>query len=353
MCKSIEEMTARLRSLDLKICFDTSFSFIPLKIKLNSETINLKKGQTFLPLIVSSIDQKIDIEFQGYSPHDKQQKIIVDIYDNDTKLDTKILSTFRMNENLYVDNILLKDYNEIFFNGKLTLQFFKKWFECNILNGANLCKDTPLIQWQTLYDDDIKIANLDIFCIGDSFTLGSGVDKQDNWPAILSSKTEADNVNIGSGGLSADGCFLNTKFVLDRFKPKIIICLLPTRLRKIFKFQFLDFHGFVSISIHSNLKMPTIFKDYIEKIKKELLNEQFTKNNWMDSCKNIIEYCHYKNVKCFISTWDESMYQYIPEDVRLPMFPTLNTFVERATDGSHPHAKHYELFVDSILPYIQ
>jgi lysophospholipase L1-like esterase len=346
-------MMARLRSLNLKIRFDTSFSFAPLKIKFNSEIINLQKGKTFSPLIVSSIDQKIDIEFTGYVPEDKHQKIIVDIYDNNTKLDIVALSIFKMEENRYVDNILLKDYNEICFNGKLTLQFFKNWFECNILNGANLCKDATLIQWRTSYADDIKIKNLNIFCIGDSFTVGEFVDKQDNWPAILSLKTDADNVNIGSVGLSADGCFLNTKYVLDTFKPKIIICLLPTRLRKIFKFKFLDFYGFISIGIHTNLKMPTIFKDYIEKIKKELLDDQYTKNNWIDSCKNIIEYCHYKNVKCFISTWDESMYEYIPEDVRLPRFPDLKMFKERATDGSHPHKKHYELFVESILLYIQ
>ena len=353
MCKSIEETMARLRSLDLKICFDTSFLSAPLKIKLNSKIINLQKGKIFLPLIVSSIDQKIDIKFEGYVPEDKHQKIIVDIYDDDIKLDTVALSTFKMEENRYVDNILLKDYNEICFNGKLTLQFFKRWFECNILHGANLCKDTTLIHWLQSYADDVKISNLDIFCIGDSFTVGQGVDKQDNWPAILSLKTDADNVNIGSGGLSADGCLLNTKYVLDTFKPKIIICLLPTRLRKIFKFKFLDFYGFISIGINSNLKMPTIFKRYIEKIKKELLNDQYTKNNWIDSCKNIIKYCHYKNVKCFISTWDESMYEYIPEDVRLPGFPDLKMFKERATDGSHPHKKHYEVFVNSILPYIQ
>jgi hypothetical protein len=350
---------ARLKSLDFEICFDTDFSSAPLSIKLNSEIINLPKGKTYLPLTVSSIDQRIDIEFSGYVPNDKKQKISVDIYYEGTKLDTVSLSTFQMRNNFYVDNVILKDYNEIYFNGILTLEFFRSWFECNILNGANLYKDVykdnTLIYWKDIYEDKkIRATNSNVFCIGDSFTLGQGVSQTDNWPALLTLKTHRPNINLGSGGLSVDGCAINTEYVLNNYDPRTIICLLPTRLRKIYKFTFLDYVGYISIGINSDFKLPKIFKTEIENIQRnEFLDDDITKKLWIISCQNIVNSCKNKNVKCFISTWDKEMYEYIPTDVRLPFFPPLETFSERATDGSHPHKKHYELFVDSIIPYIQ
>jgi hypothetical protein len=303
---------------------------------------------------VSSIDQRLDIEFNGYVPDDKNQKIIVDFYYKDTKLDTVSLSTFEMKQNQYVDNVILKDYNEICFNGLLTLQFFKLWFECNILNGSNLYNDNNiLVRWQYTYNN-IKIKNLDIFCIGDSFTIGSGVAQNDSWPALLTLKTHKHNINLGSGGLSPDGCATNVEYVLNNYNPKTIICLLPTRLRKIYKFTFLDYAGYISIGINSDFKLPELFKTEIENIQRnELLDDNIIKKLWIDSCQNIVKSCKSKNVKCFISTWDKDMYEYIPTDVRLPVFPLLETFSERATDGSHPHKKHYELFVDSIIPYVK
>jgi hypothetical protein len=44
-----------------------------------------------------------------------------------------------MKDNRYAENVVLKKYNTIHFNGILTLQFFKSWFECNILNGSQIC----------------------------------------------------------------------------------------------------------------------------------------------------------------------------------------------------------------------
>ena len=46
------------------------------------------------------------------------------------------------------------------------------------------------------------------------------------------------------------------------------------------------------------------------------------------------------------------MYMHIPTEYRLPIFPHLTSFTERASDTAHPHKKHYELFVKNIKPYI-
>ena len=36
----------------------------------------------------------------------------------------------------------------------------------------------------------------------------------------------------------------------------------------------------------------------------------------------------------------------------LPEFPNLNIFEERADDDFHPHEKHYQYFVDSIVDFL-
>ena len=69
-------------------------------------------------------------------------------------------------------------------------------------------------------------------------------------------------------------------------------------------------------------------------------------------CHKIIELCNDNNVECWISTWSEDLYGHIPNKNKLPVFPNLTTFMERASDGLHPHKKHYELFVKNIKPYI-
>ena len=58
------------------------------------------------------------------------------------------------------------------------------------------------------------------------------------------------------------------------------------------------------------------------------------------------------NLECWLSTWDHDMYMHIPKEYRLPIFPHLTTFTERASDKAHPHKKHYELFVKNIKPYV-
>ena len=62
--------------------------------------------------------------------------------------------------------------------------------------------------------------------------------------------------------------------------------------------------------------------------------------------------CNKHGVECWLSTYDYDMWPHIPTKYRLPLFPNMNTFPERATDNLHPHGKHYELFVKNIKPYI-
>ena len=354
MCKLIEETMEKPKSLDFKICFDTSFSSIPLHIKFYSKTIKLQKGKTFLPLIVSSIDQSIDIEFNGYMPNDKDQNVVVEVYYGEVKLDTTSLCSFQMRENPYVENNILKNYNEICFNGILTLQFFKQWFECNILYGAYINNNRRFLLEQVLdyTDNNLKINKnkkfYDIICVGCSYTYGEGVEEKSTWPFLLGQKLDKSVGNLGVSGMSIHGCLRQTLYSLKNYNSDKIIILLPNFERILYKFKFLNnfaFYNFTSQSIHKTYLYK--FFSYEEQIKRVL-------KNGIRNGKRIINYFNNLNKNIYLTSWDKEVYASIPDGRnKLPKFPYINTFKKRATDGSHPHKKHYELFVESILPYIQ
>lgn len=342
--------------LDVKIVFESHYSKNPIDIIFQSKTITLSEGKNIFDYRITDINQIEEIEFMGFIPSDHAQNVKVRILHKKQTLDTSSLSSFKMYNNLYVKNESLDNYDNIHFNGILKLSFFKEWFECNILQGSNLFKqdDTIFINWQENYKKTI-INQSDIFCIGDSFTLGQGVPKNKNWPSLLSREIDQPLNNLGISGLSIDGCYHNCKFVLKKFKStKKIIFLLPTRYRKLCEFNFMGLNGYLTVTMSNEYNfLPDELYEKIEHYKKnEITNETIVKSNWTSNCKNIAKLCEAKNVECFISTWDLEMYDHIPDSVKLPKFPNLDRFLERADDGLHPHEKHYKFFVEQITPYI-
>jgi len=184
--------------------------------------------------------------------------------------------------------------------------------------------------------------------VGDSFTLGQGVARNETWPSLL----DLNAFNFGSGGLSHDGCVKNVKHILQNSKHvKQIICLLPSATRKLFNFEFLGSYGSIPISLTSEYTLPEEFTNEINDIK-ELIFKGSIDDHWITACTDVIDLCNKHKVECWLSTWDHDMYMHIPTEYRLPVFPPLTTFAERASDGLHPHKKHYELFVKNIKPYI-
>ena len=158
--------------------------------------------------------------------------------------------------------------------------------------------------------------------------------------------------NYGVRGISHDGCLKNIEYVLNTSKKvKQIICLLPCACRKLLKFKFLDSVGFKTITPDNIVDLP---KEYDEQVKeaREFIISGPIEQHWIETCNEIIDLCHKHDVNCWISSWDDDMYEKIPNKHRLPIFPALETFNERGDDGLHPHRKHYELFVKNIKPYI-
>jgi hypothetical protein len=224
----------------------------------------------------------------------------------------------------------------------LDLNFSKHWFKHNILAGANI--DDGYVNW-----DQVNFTDEKVFCVGDSFTYGHGVARNETWPSMLDGKI----CNFGSKGLSHDGCLRNVKYILQNSSSvKQIICLLPSPTRKLFEFDFLGHVCTIPIDIQSvDNKLP---KEYAQDIKsiKDFIVSGNIEEEWIRTCKDIIELCSTNDVDCWLSTWDKSMHNHIPNKNKLPVFPSLDTFEERANDNSHPHRKHYELFVKNINPYI-
>lgn len=326
---------ARLKSLKLRLKFHTSYKTHPIVIKYKGSAVDE------IDLHIDHTEQKEEISFEGFSPDDARQEVSCTLEYDDREVDIQSIASLQMQNNQYVENTVIENCKDVHFNGRLDIIFSTQWFKHNILSGANINKD--YVHW-----DQISFTDHEVFCVGDSFTFGDGVARNETWPSLLNRNA----FNFGSGGLSHDGCVKNVKYILQNSKRvKQIICLLPSPTRKLFEFEFLGSRGSLPISLISDYTLPKEFTDEIDDIKEFILKGQID-DDWIKACTDIIDLCITHKVECWLSTWDHDMYEHIPKKHRLPAFPDLKTFKERASDNSHPHRKHYELFVKNIKPYI-
>ena len=138
-----------VKSLDLNLSLKSNNK--DLYIKLNGQQHSLKENNIF-PLTIKSINENIQIEFGGFTHEDPKQEVQIDLFYKNKKLDTKKISTFQMIGNKYVENKKLENYDNIFFNGILSLQFSHNWIEIEIISGFNLLKDKNFFIDITLRD---------------------------------------------------------------------------------------------------------------------------------------------------------------------------------------------------------
>jgi len=351
---------ARLKSLDIKICLTVERSLTALKVIHQSKESLLKKGKNLFNVSITDINQKIKFEFKGFDPLIKEQSVRCDVLYNDENLDVHSLSSFQMTDNKYVDNKKIDSYTDIHFNGTLELNFFKRWFESNILNGIAISTEkypfVHLVYDYKAMEDNPETAA--VFCVGCSWTTKSWCASGYDWPSLLSLAVGEKVNNLGVNGLGADGCFKNVQYILKNFKDvKKIVCLLPSKYRRLFQFEFLGNTGHIGIIANGGTdflsKLPAQFREEAEQVFRESMDEEKSTELWISSCNQIIESCKENNIECWISTWDNSdnLYEAIPQDVRLPRFPRLDMFDQRGSDGVHPHGLHNQYFVKQIQPY--
>ena len=325
----------RLKSLNLTLRFKKKFDTRPIIVRYKDKPVEE------IELVVNKFDQTEKIKFEGFSYKDADQKVELILEYNGKKLNFESFSVFQMSDNKFVENKPINNCTNIFFNGELTITFTQAWLRHHVLAGANLGQN--YCSW-----DDIAFADEEVFCIGDSFTYGEGVDRKDTWPSILGVNT----YNFGSSGISHDGCLKNVQYTLENSRAvRQIICLLPPDSRKLFEFEFFGSIGTIPISVDFDRDLPPEFLPAVRNIKKLIIDGDL-KNDWIATCNQIANACSEKNVECWMSTWDSDLIQYIPPANRLPAFPNLDSFTERASDGGHPHRKHYDLFVNNIRPFV-
>lgn len=343
-------MMEKLKSVDLKICFDTEYSHIPVGVKYNYRPVILNKGKTFVDLSVESIDQLVDIEFFGFNDNDKTQEVKLDIYYKDKKIDTTSLCTFHMKDNKSMVNTVLKDYNQVFFNGHLNIQFFKEWFECNLLSGAYITNQKRFLHRSVLdYESQNDLRSVegeeyDVYCIGCSFTFGYGLEKQHTWPELLSKKLNCSVGNYGVPAMSVHGCFRQILYCLEYLNAKKIIVLLPDFNRMFYKFNFLGnnaYYNYTPLATGSSFS----FFDKKTNIKKILRHGRRLGGRIIQKLVAMNQ----NTRDIYITSYIKGVYNCIPEgNHKLPKYPDLEIYKERASDGTHPHYKHNKLFVDSI-----
>lgn len=339
-------MMEKLKYPKITLLFETQYKTSNIKIKFQNQYINLPCGSFYLDYQIKSIDDELDIDFFNFVPGELQ-KVLVTVLHEQEKKDTKCLSIFEMKDNLYVENKILKTYNDIHFNGKLRIKFFKQWFECNILDGAHIINGKNLpVQWVDNYStNSLRIDNTkkiyDIICIGCSLTYGIGLTPEDSWPNILQDKTGLTVGNFGIPGAGIDSCLKQVYYVKRNYKVKEIYILLPPFVRKRIKFLFGDYITEYLFCLNC------IYPKILSKTTIENVQRKIEKSSYIDGKKYIKILESFPNVK--LTSWDNDVYNSITKNKKLPKYTDRDRYPERAEDGWHTHRKHNEYFVELIL----
>ena len=124
---------AKLKSLKVKINFKKSYQNNPLTITHNGSDVES------IILDVNKVGQKFKFIINGFVPNESQNiKCTADWQSQSLEIEN--ICSFQMENNQYVKNEQIQNYDTIYFNGELTIEFTKDWCEHNILSGARLEK---------------------------------------------------------------------------------------------------------------------------------------------------------------------------------------------------------------------
>ena len=344
----------RLRSVNLKLKFNTSYNTHPVAIKYRGLTV-LDEIDIFL----ENIDQTECLEFSGFNHKDKTQRVICSIFCNEQLLDTTALCSFQMKNNKYVNNVKLTKYDRIFFNGELELRFFKEWIECNLLSGmlANN-KKTDYINWVKKYEHHRidrnrteSLKNYDIICVGASMTHGTEqLDKSKTWPGQLQNMLHLHVGNFGTEGADHFSILHNIEYVIRHFNVKKIIVLLPPSFGLPKRIEFLGKYVFFQCSYNIKKKY-LFFNSKIESWRKKIIiKEVFIKNFLSKKLKKIEKMCIDKNIDLSLiyQTMDvRNNFNY--SSIRFKNFVFPQYTAKQSLENGHPDETVHLKFAEQII----
>lgn len=201
-------------------------------------------------------------------------------------------------------------------------------------------------------------------CFGCSMTFGAYQPDTDAWPYLLAQETGKNFLNLGIGGLSADGIYNNLKLLYSKNKFNQCVILFPGFERRVIKAK-IDNDLWIRIPtpvslpdtintlavdntyhFYKNIQLQEKMRIAREKIIKDITN-QYSKRFLL----KIIKFCKDNNIELYCSGYHDDVHDYLSscKNIKLlPKFPAMDTFTERGDDTRHPHKKHYQLFVDKI-----
>ena len=194
-------------------------------------------------------------------------------------------------------------------------------------------------------------------CFGCSFTYGEGVADTETWPYLLSLKFNKNFLNLGMASAGVDAIYNNLKLLYAKHKFDRCFILVPPFERRVVRAYIDGLYFRVCSNVHisekdsdwqfyKNNEFQKRLKIVRDKIMRDVGNRYSKK-----FLKKIINFCKDNNIELQCSGWTNDVYNYLKECVNLtllPIFPRLSSFEERADDGSHPHRKHYQHWVDQI-----
>ena len=319
-------------------------------------------------LSTGTIERNID--------YPSQNKISFTIDPGDQKVEVNkitlndIEANISYNTSFLIDNsdAMLTSVHEITKKGVYTLRLDDLYILSHRSNNwhCSELKDDFMFQYEFTRDSftniyrDREHKGFDsefIPCFGCSFTYGVGQTDTDTWPSLLSKKTGQRYLNLGVGGSGIDGIYNNLKLLHKKKQFDQCLILLPNFERRVVQCKlgnlYLRIHSTVDTKVNSNFHF---FSDsrLIEKMKrvKDSIIKDIDNRYSKIFLHKIINYCQENKIELAVSSWDSDVYRYLDSQKSmkiLPKFPELSLYSERADDGSHPHRKHYEHFVEDII----
>lgn len=268
MFKLTEETTARQRYPSIDINFVLEYENTPISV-----TFNGKKIRNTVTHQITKLDQQIKFVFNGFVPKDTKQKVCVSITHNNEYIECNTISKFKMINNMYIDNKVIDNYNEIHFNGELTLTFNRKWVECNILkSGCVVNTKEEYLYMSKDYNTNKMDRNrpkclnaYDLICAGSSFTHGTDMLKPKSaWPALLEEMTRQTVANFGVEGLDHYSLAQNVKYIINKIKTKKIVVLKPISVILPYRFPYIDGYKYMFTSNENfELMFPKFYKKWM------------------------------------------------------------------------------------------
>lgn len=196
-----------------------------------------------------------------------------------------------------------------------------------------------------------------IACFGCSWTYGADQPDTSSWPFLLAEKTGKNFLNLGMASAGTDAIYNNMTLLHAQRPFDKCVILVPPFERRVVDAKIGDLH----MRICSNVDIDGQKSDFhfynnpelrkqMESVKQKILEDKHNEYS-TQYFERILNFCRSEKIDLYCSAWTEPEYEYLKQKdgfTLLPAFPRLKTFDERATDGLHPHEKHYRLFVDQI-----